>query len=118
MRSRHNPQCAILLSKIVKHPDCVANPITPLVCDSTHVGVQGLQGIGLRVCGAGIEAAQLKVGSQDGSDEGKDLGKADDTLKYLSFRHQVGETSRSGLQPELRSRMFSLMLEQLFYPVA
>ena len=59
VRAGDQPSRAVLGREVVQHPDRVADPVAALVRDRRHVDVQRLPGVGVRIGGPGVEAAQL-----------------------------------------------------------
>ena len=118
MGSRNYAKRAVLLGKIVKHPDRIANPIATFVRDSTHIRVQEAAGNPNRVRRASVQAAQLEIRTQDGSDE---LTGSREGRRYAEISplcHQIGKPPGAGFLPELRSGILALFLEQLFDAVS
>ena len=118
MGSRNDARRTVVGGEIVEHPDGVADPIAALVGDGPHVDVERLAGVGLRIGGPGVEAAQLDVRSQHVANAAENVRRHDGAAKHVTLVDQIGKPAGVFLGLEFSAGGLSLLVEQAQNPPA
>jgi hypothetical protein len=66
-----------------------------------------------RIGGPGVEAGELEAGSEDGFNEGEEIGVGDSFAEDIALIDEIGEAASVGFLAELGAGVFALLLKEL-----
>ena len=104
---------AILPGKVIEHPDAVRNPVSLLIGDRSHVGMQRLYPVGVRVRRTQIQAAEFEARSEDVSHWLEYVGHHNHALEDFALVHEIGEAPRLWFPFELGACLATFFSEKL-----
>ena len=115
VRARNDPQRTVLGREIVEHPNTVADRISFLVRQQTHVDVERLEARGIGIRRPYIQAAEFELRSQHGLNQLQDFWPPYGLAEHFALIYKVRQTASIFLAPELAAGGLPLFGEQLVH---